>query len=421
VHLVTLEKFKFLVNGGEKPNVDFKISCNAFNKSAGDQLKAKAELVKDICAMANNGAIASYLIIGVSDDAKAAQPISDPHLTEQNIQTLVRDAIHPRPIVRVQKVRWPNAPRPFKGVDLMIIQIGPNAKHAFRFAQDRVDWNARFHFRKNEVWVRNGSTSDLATPEQIAIFLSAKRTRTLALPITGGTSYLKLGKTEQLKALSNDARNLFTEFGATIGSIKEGENSLNHDFRISLRIQKRFFVFRCCFVDALPKDGIVYRASRRWGLEHGLIFFSIGSAPAVSKSYGLNVAFEESWGGFAMIESRRLGARPIPGDVFGRDHYDWPSRFRKLSIPIVTLQKIDNTQKLRARITQCLEGLQSDEVLFKYVDTARRQLNEKIRPSMRAGWNANADRDFNREAAPKVRRCLQDVSKLAIPSRGKTA
>jgi hypothetical protein len=34
---------------------DFKLAC-AFNKSAGDHAKSKAELVKDICAMANNGA-----------------------------------------------------------------------------------------------------------------------------------------------------------------------------------------------------------------------------------------------------------------------------------------------------------------------------------------------------------------------------
>jgi hypothetical protein len=52
---MTFDQFRRLVRAGEKATVDFKLLCNAFNKGAGDHEKAKAELVKDICAMANNG------------------------------------------------------------------------------------------------------------------------------------------------------------------------------------------------------------------------------------------------------------------------------------------------------------------------------------------------------------------------------
>ena len=86
---MTLDQFRRLVRGGEKATVDFKVVCNAFNKAANDHDKAKAELVKDICAMANNGDQTSYLIIGVANDGKTFKCVSDPHLTSANIQTLL--------------------------------------------------------------------------------------------------------------------------------------------------------------------------------------------------------------------------------------------------------------------------------------------------------------------------------------------
>src|ERR1039458_9336725 len=135
---MTLDQFRRLVRGGEKATVDFKVVCNAFSKAAKDHDKAKAELVKDICAMANNGDQASYLIIGVANDGKTFKCVSDPHLTSANIQTLVRDSIHPRPFVRVHDLCWPKAPKPFAGVRFVVIQIGPHAKAAFRFAKDYI-------------------------------------------------------------------------------------------------------------------------------------------------------------------------------------------------------------------------------------------------------------------------------------------
>jgi len=118
-----------------------------------------------------------------------------------------------------------------------------------------------------------------------------------------------------------------------------------------------------------------------------------------------------------MIQSKRFGAHRIPGDIWGHDHYDWPAPFRTLAIPVITLQKIHDTQKLRDLIARCLEGIQSDEVLFNYVDTARLQLNQKIQSSLRAGWNANADQKFNRDAMPQFKRHLRGVRRLAVRSK----
>ena len=121
---MTQQQFLRLVRQGEKSNLDFKLVCNAFNSAAGDCEKAKAELVKDVCAMANNGSNTSYLIVGVGDDRKTVQPVHDVNLSSQNIQSLIRDSIHPRPIVRVHRVKWAAAPKPFAGVQFVVIQVG---------------------------------------------------------------------------------------------------------------------------------------------------------------------------------------------------------------------------------------------------------------------------------------------------------
>src|SRR5678816_651721 len=97
--MMTFAKFMSLVRAGEKTTVDFKLQCNAFNGVVGtrEKEKSKAELVKDICAMANNGGQPSFLIIGVGDDRKTTQSVSDPNMNAANVQNLVRDSIQPRP------------------------------------------------------------------------------------------------------------------------------------------------------------------------------------------------------------------------------------------------------------------------------------------------------------------------------------
>ena len=56
-------EFLRLIHGGEKTTVDFKVRSDVFAQAGID---AKADLAKDICAMANNGNVSSYMVIGVS-------------------------------------------------------------------------------------------------------------------------------------------------------------------------------------------------------------------------------------------------------------------------------------------------------------------------------------------------------------------
>lgn len=178
-NILEYKKFVQLVTEGEKKNVDFKIRCDAFQPdSRGGRLKDfnhKAELAKDICAMSNNGYITSYIIVGVSDDRRKFLSCDNPKLTDENLQSFCKSAIHPPPKVKVLRKEWRSASPEHAKKEFVIIQIGPQRRQAFRLARDFIDYNQKFCYRRNDVWIRRGTTSDLATPEEVSDLVQGKK------------------------------------------------------------------------------------------------------------------------------------------------------------------------------------------------------------------------------------------------------
>jgi hypothetical protein len=165
-----------LVTNGESANVDFKIQCDAFTKSPNAEA-AKAELVKDICAMANNPEAVSYLVIGVADNGQDFNDFSNSQLTDDNLQTLCKDAIAPPPRLRCKTIELPSGFATHAGKRCLVIEIGPHVRQVFHLNRDFISAQTaapqqRFHFRRHEVWIRRGATSDLASPQEV-IRLSA--------------------------------------------------------------------------------------------------------------------------------------------------------------------------------------------------------------------------------------------------------
>lgn len=163
--------FVKLIKDGEKANVDFKIQLDAFGR---DSLPAKAELAKDICALANNGNIVSYIVVGVSDDRKSFKSVATTKLTGDNLQDFCKTAVFPPPKVKLHWVTWKRASTAHKNKDFVVIQVGPQPREAFRLNKDFIDYKHEVCFRRNEVWIRRNATSDLATPEEIARLTSGK-------------------------------------------------------------------------------------------------------------------------------------------------------------------------------------------------------------------------------------------------------
>lgn len=160
-----------LVSEGEQAHIDFKIKCDAFADSG---VATKGELAKDICAMANNGYRASYIFVGVSDDGQSFRSVDNPKLTDDNLQDFCKKAVYPPPKIKVHRQTWKRVRAAYQGKEFLIIQVGPNPRQAFHLAQDFIDYDERVCYRRNEVWIRRGATSDLATPEEIARLVSGK-------------------------------------------------------------------------------------------------------------------------------------------------------------------------------------------------------------------------------------------------------
>ena len=157
-------KFRELLRDGETATIDFKIQADAFLHS---DIATKAELAKDICALSNNGNVASYVIVGVSDDGKHFKSVTNKNLTDDRLQDFCKKAIFPPPRVRLQRETWAKALPAHRSKEFVIIQVGPQPRQVFRLAQDFVDYKANVCLRRNEVWIRRNATSDLATPEEI--------------------------------------------------------------------------------------------------------------------------------------------------------------------------------------------------------------------------------------------------------------
>jgi hypothetical protein len=229
------KKFLQLLERGESATVDYKRECHAFTQKG---VSARGELAKDICAMANNGNVASYLVIGVGDDRKP-KSVENRNLTDDNLQSFTKSAIFPPPKVKLRWESWTKVKPEHNAVKFVVIQVGPNPRQVFRLAQDFVESSSGLCLRRNEVWIRRGATSDLATPEEIVRMASGKAAqedvdeeRQLAR-----TQFARLSHNEQTAQLDQVATQSWQEFGYELLSQKEWQLLKPHDlYRSAYRI-----------------------------------------------------------------------------------------------------------------------------------------------------------------------------------------
>jgi hypothetical protein len=116
----------------------------------------------------------------------------------------------------------------------------------------------------------------------------------------------------------------------------------------------------------------------QWQLEHGILFFVIGSVSRGHKSRFLEVDAPEHWGHFSLIR------HPASRHGFFNEV---PKEFPDVAVPFITFAKIKESQILRERLTQGLSALSSDENLFGHLNRCRRQLNDALRRWERRPWS----------------------------------
>lgn len=294
----TYARFLELLQENEHESLDFKVMSHAF-----DDKGATVELVKDIIAMANNGFKSSYLVIGVSDNRQGFRSVENTKLTELNIQRLCTDWIFPVPIVKVFDKVWSH-----KGVDekhkdkrFVIIQIGPNPRQCFRFIKEYIDWKEQIHFRKNEVWVRRGSSSDTAHPEEIKRLLEGKDYKEKEI-FEEDVNYLEVPKTELLGILRNDLTEIISTKGGTLESIPFRREDLAKLAKVSIPFgQDKINLFVLFVQDNMKEQAnkIYFETAKKELLpEHDfyLIISTASSKKAFAKLISPEMELKKSWG-----------------------------------------------------------------------------------------------------------------------------
>lgn len=140
-------KLLTLIAQGETEDVDFKRELNL------QQAKGKAELIKDIIAIANSVKEVGYLIIGVNDDKTI---IGIDKLEEERIQQIVHTYVSPNIILKCNTVTVSKSP----SLKIGTLEIkGTEKPHRVTRAIEQL--------KQNQVFVRRGTTTAEASPEEL--------------------------------------------------------------------------------------------------------------------------------------------------------------------------------------------------------------------------------------------------------------
>ena len=154
-----------LLHQEEGPALDFKQSQYQFKKSATPQLteERRSELVKDILAFANTKRnTAAYIMIGVEEVKGSRSKVVGVN------EHLIDDELHDFMNRRTQRpVGFSYSPYHKDGVEIGVIEI-PVQERLFYLT------NTYGTLHENAVYVRDGSSTRTATPDEIAEMLAPK-------------------------------------------------------------------------------------------------------------------------------------------------------------------------------------------------------------------------------------------------------
>lgn len=375
-------RFKQLIKEGEKKNIDFKIECNAF---AVNKIAPRAELAKDICAMSNNGEVTSYILIGISDDGKNFKSVLNKKLTEDRLQDFCKKAIFPPPSIKLYKECWRKAMPNHKDKVFLIIQIGPHVRKAFRLIKDFVCYKEKVCFRRNDVWIRRGSTTDIATPEETANLI--KRKKLEYIDTTEGTiEYLKLPFDEQDKAIVSDLHNYAHELD---GDLYLRKDKYFSEDLIVIPINKKRFVWKCLILDRCSLSGFIDNlllgrlfdrktTFGQWKYEHGLIYLVKSTVAERALPSYVDMKFKESWGWFIMYKNLMF--------------YDFqnnkliPDNTMPFPFPVFVLPNIKDSNLLKKSLNELVFFLSDQKIYFTKILHSRNKINANYKRWLRDGW-----------------------------------
>ncbi|MBM3237843.1 hypothetical protein FJZ31_16260 [Candidatus Poribacteria bacterium] len=178
------EDLKKLISQDEGPTLDFKrvLYLDKTPRSPDEQdnreldKKRQGEFAKDIMSLANTSSQWGdwrYLIIGVDDD-KSLVGITPGSLSEQLIQQILYNYCEPRVDCHYTEIE-------LEGLWFGVFQIPNSSLKPHKFSKDiryQEGTNKQKGYSKDDVWIRHGSHTQKASPEEIVQL--TKETETVA-------------------------------------------------------------------------------------------------------------------------------------------------------------------------------------------------------------------------------------------------
>ncbi|MFL0246583.1 helix-turn-helix domain-containing protein [Candidatus Clostridium stratigraminis] len=361
------KKFIELLQKGECKTIDYKIECNAFVKG---KEKATAELVKDIIAFANNGNVASFLIIGVANDRNGFKSVENRNLTDDNLQTICRDYIFPIPKVKLIECCWDKVTdERHKDNKFVVIQIGPHARQCFRFNRDCINYDMKYCFKKSEVWIRREATSDLAIPEEIKRLLEGKEAISEE-KLDNNVDYTRLPDHEYRRAIRKDLNWLIKELNGSIQDIP-GTGKYK-DIRwsiLSINIRNQKLKILILIIDKCNEKGFIAKLCREIPvLHHGVILISVGNATASSVEHNY-LKIKESWGWFC------INSHTFVGKLINSFPDSQENKMKDKQTFCIVLEKVKSTQLLYERLLMAIKNLTEKEDIIAHTSEIYQTIN----------------------------------------------
>jgi len=358
-----------LLNLDERENLDFKLECHAFKSKV---ITHNAELVKDICAMSNNRNLRSFIIIGVSNDGSRFKSVKNTKLTEENVQDLCKNAIYPIPEVKLINRRWSDVQLKFKNIDFIIIIIGPHRKKtAYRINKDFIDYKNRICIRKNDIWIRQGSISRLASPEEVATMFKEYPKKKFPKP-EKNVNYLRLNNDDRFEILRRDLQHFVSKnsgiFYRHRNIIIDGLINQN---RIVLRINLEKILFKYIFIpEATKKFSIWSSISPNWCYEPTVLILSNGTVSKNSFHSQFSPHFNEKWGWISYLEN--------PNFLLPEPYFKMPPNIKKYGIFLITLPNIKDTNRMFNSIYNMLDFLKNNMVIYSQLKNNQENMKKNI-------------------------------------------
>lgn len=372
------KKLDELIETGENRYIDFKLKCEAF-KSGGES--AKAELAKDVCAMANNGNARSYIVIGVSDDRKGFTSVDNDKLTDDQVQDFCANAINPPPIVRLFRIKGDATRERLNGKTFAVLVIGPNARKAFHLGRDFIDYDRRYCYRKNEVWVRRGATSDVAAPEEVERLVRG-REPIVESPSFNNRKYGHLERTRWFDVIWEDLKDTLEDSGAKL--LQEAAITT---------IGNRPYIWQVLLASDLnEKLDFLHRFLAGWKYQHGVLAIATGSLTQTAFPKFMPLFAKERWGYFGLIDPTRYGWRPT---------YVVPSNRDQFLVGVVALKNVRDTATLREHYHLAMEFLRDHKDTLALFMNERSNLSRNLRRWLREGWYQSGRNVFHSRPKPE--------------------